>query len=157
MSSFNKKKSEESLPVLTLAQVQDFRLPALPPPTPTTINESSGPTDENKSLHPPALLLRSRRLSGQRTCDPARFLAVVDRRQRNVRGGIRGAREGPGHRPRQVRAPRGPRQLRRGRQANSSLWLSCRSIVLQKKKNHLFSFCPQSSGSPSANQFRVSL
>lgn len=97
------------------------------PPVPRTKTNPSP-----SSLRPPALLLRSR-LSGQRTCDPARFLAV-DRRPRNVRGGIRGAREGPGHRPRQVRAPRGARQLRRGRQANSSLWLSCRSIVLQKKK-----------------------
>jgi len=48
------------------------------------------------------------------------------RRLRNVRGGIRGEREGPRHLPRQVRAPRGPGQLRRG-QANSLLLLDCSS------------------------------
>lgn len=95
---------------------------ALPPPP---INE---PSHERKQIpqFPPST-------HPSRLTD-ARSGASIPRRRRlrNVRGGIRGAREGPRHRPRQVRAPRGPGQLRRG-QANSLLLLDCSS----EKKNHL--------------------
>jgi len=124
---------EAALPVLT-HQRSGCLVTTLPPPP---INE---PSHERKqvpqfppSTHPSWLT-------------DARSGASIPRRRRlrNVRGGIRGAREGPRHRPRQVRAPRGPGQLRRG-QANSLLLLDCSS-----EKNHLL-FALNCFGPPQIN------
>ena len=75
-----------------------------PPP----INEPSPTSAENSFSASSPRRRRSRR------CAIRRCLAA-SRGPRNGRdGGVRGAREGPRHRPRQVRPPRGPGQLRRG-------------------------------------------